>query len=118
MSTPPRKKNNSKKKVFSPLSDASPKKTTSAAQAEITNADGAVVEAIDNQSCSRAKSSPCKAKGQGSDASIIAYVHCLSRPRRNKKDTLDYSTLILQTESKPTQEALLYSKNKQPLLLG
>lgn len=141
MSTP--RKNKSKKKLLSP--PASPKEPTksstlakvadcsaSAAQAEIINeeaVDAAVVEAIDNQPCfrakssackdqpfSRAKSSPCKGTGAGTDSGIIAYVHCLSPTRRNKKDTLDYSTLILQTEEKPTQEALLHSKNKRPLL--
>ena len=71
------------------------------------------VEGIGSAPCSIiAKSSPCK----GTDASIIAYVHCLSPSRRNKKNTLDYSTLVLQSESKPAQEALLYSKNKRPLL--
>lgn len=47
--------------------------------------------------------------------SLIAYVHQLSPTKRNKKNTLDYWTLSLQT-SENTKEALLYSKNKRPLL--
>ena len=49
---------------------------------------------------------------------IIAYVHNLSPLRRNKKDTMNYCTLTLQTEANQTQEALLYSKNKRPILLN
>ena len=36
--------------------------------------------------------------------------------KRNKRNTLDYSTLLLQTDSKPPQEALLYSASKRRLL--
>ena len=46
---------------------------------------------------------------------MIAYVHELSPPRRNKKNTMKYSTLVLQAEDS-TKEALCYSKNKRLLL--
>ena len=48
---------------------------------------------------------------------IIAYVHQLSPIKRNKKNTIDYSTLLLQTKDEAAQEALLYSKHKRPLLV-
>ena len=47
---------------------------------------------------------------------VIAYVHKLSKMQRNKKNTLDYATLTLQTENE-TREALLYSKLNRPLLV-
>ena len=52
---------------------------------------------------------------QKNNTSVIAYLHQLSPPRRNEKNTMDYSTLLLQTEDS-TKEALCYSKNKRPLL--
>lgn len=58
-------------------------------------------------------SSPTKTAQQ----TIIGYVHCLSPPKRNKKDTMNYSTLMLQTsDDGPPKDALLYSKHKRPLL--
>ena len=59
------------------------------------------------------ESSPCKA---GDDA-LIAHVHSLSPLKRNKKNTMDYSTLVLQTRDTRSQKALLYSKHRMPLLL-
>ena len=47
---------------------------------------------------------------------IIAYVQSLSPVKRNRKNTLDYSTLVLQTEES-NMEALLYSKSKRQLLV-
>ena len=46
----------------------------------------------------------------------IGYVHNLSNPRRNRGNTLDYCTFLLQTATKNV-EALLYSPHKRPLLL-
>ena len=46
---------------------------------------------------------------------IIAYVHDLSSPIQNKRKTMKYSTLTLQTESEDLH-ALLYSPQKRPLL--
>ena len=46
---------------------------------------------------------------------IIAYVHDLSSPKQNKRKTMKYSTLTLQTESEDLH-ALLYSPQKRPLL--
>lgn len=46
---------------------------------------------------------------------FIGYVHQLSPIKRNKKNTIDYSTLLLQTKDGEQQEALLYSKHKRPL---
>ena len=53
--------------------------------------------------------SPTKSDG------FISYVHQLSPSKRNKRDTMDYYTLLLQTEQ-TTKEALLHSKSKRPLL--
>ena len=53
--------------------------------------------------------SPTKSDG------FIAYVHLLSPSKRNKRDTMDYYTLLLQTEQ-TTEQALLYSKSKRSLL--
>ena len=57
-------------------------------------------------------SSPKKSDGL---EPLIAYVHQLSPTKRNKRNTLDYCTLLLQT-NECTKEALLYSKNKRSLL--
>ena len=35
---------------------------------------------------------------QKNNTSVIAYVHQLPLPRQNKKNTMDYSTLVLQAE--------------------
>ena len=47
---------------------------------------------------------------------IIAYVHNLSPLKRNKRNTIDYTTLTLQTDATTTQTALCYSKTKRKLL--
>ena len=47
---------------------------------------------------------------------IIAYVHNLSPIKRNKKNTIDYTTLTLQISDNPKQPALCYSKNKTKIL--
>ena len=62
------------------------------------------------------KSSP--AKSDTSSDTIIAYVHSISPVKRNQKNTMDYSTLVLQTGETSSQKALLYSKHKRPLLAG
>lgn len=48
----------------------------------------------------------------GSPQTIIAYVQNVSPLKRNKKNTIDYTTLTLQT-STTTQPAICYSKNKR-----
>lgn len=53
---------------------------------------------------------------KATDDIVIAYVHQLSPSKRNKKDTLYYSTLLLQTSKNGGQDALLYSKQKHKLL--
>ena len=50
------------------------------------------------------------------EETTIGYVHNLSHPRRNRGNTLDYCTFLLQTATKNV-EALLYSPHKRPLLL-
>ena len=50
----------------------------------------------------------------GNEAVIV---HQLSPLKDNKKNTIDYSTLFLQTKDELAQEALLYSKRKRPLLV-
>ena len=50
------------------------------------------------------------------EETTIGYVHDLSHPRRNKGNTLDYCTFVLQTATKNV-DALLYSHHKRPLLL-
>ena len=47
---------------------------------------------------------------------IIAYVHNLSLLKHNKRNTIDYTTLTLQTDATTTQTALCYSKTKRKLL--
>ena len=47
---------------------------------------------------------------------LIAYVHNLSPLKRNKRNTIDYTTLTLQTDATTTQPALCYSKTKRKLL--
>ena len=50
------------------------------------------------------------------EETTIGYVQDLSHPRRNRGNTLDYCTFLLQTATKNV-EALLYSPHKRPLLL-
>lgn len=47
---------------------------------------------------------------------LIAYVHNLSPVKRNKKNTIDYTTLVLQTDAREKQPALCYSKSKRKIL--
>lgn len=47
---------------------------------------------------------------------IIAYVHNISPLKRNKKNTIDYTTLTLQTDASSTQPALCYLKAKRKIL--
>ena len=51
------------------------------------------------------------------DSSLIGYVHRMSPLKRNKRDTIDYSTLRLQTEEDDLQDVLCYSKAKRVLLM-
>ena len=51
------------------------------------------------------------------EETLIGYVHNLSHPRRNRGNTMNYCTFVLQTSAEETQEALLYSTHKRPLLL-
>ena len=44
---------------------------------------------------------------------LIAYVHNVSLLKRNKKNTIDYRTLTLQTDASTIQPALCYSKAKR-----
>ena len=59
--------------------------------------------------------SPPTTPSKGKPDDIIAYVHDQSSPIPNKRKTMKYSTLTLQTESKDLH-ALLYSPQKRPLL--
>lgn len=52
----------------------------------------------------------------GIPQTIIAYVHNLSPFKRNKRNTIDYSTLVLQTDATTIQSALCYSKSKRKIL--
>ena len=52
----------------------------------------------------------------GIPQTIIAYVHNLSPFKRNKRNTIDYSTLVLQTDATTIQSALCYSKSKTKIL--
>ena len=63
------------------------------------------------------KSSPdvSKAKPSNRAVPIIAYVHSLSPPKRNRRNTFDYATMNLQTSNEIKQEALLYSSHKRSL---
>ena len=47
---------------------------------------------------------------------IIAYVYNLSPFKRNKRNTIDYSTLALRTDATKIQSALCYSKSKRKIL--
>lgn len=52
----------------------------------------------------------------GGSETIIAYLHNVSPLKRNKRNTIDYSTLTLQTGTTNTQSALCYSKSKRKIL--
>ena len=47
----------------------------------------------------------------------VAYVHDLLPVKRNRNNTMDYVSMTLQTASKKTIEALLYSPHKCPLFV-
>ena len=47
---------------------------------------------------------------------LIGYVHNVSTLKRNKKNTIDYTTSTLQMDTSTTQPALSYSKAKQKIL--
>jgi len=49
--------------------------------------------------------------------SIIAYVHKVLESRRNKRNTMDYSTMVLQTSSDRQLSALICLKTKRKLLV-
>lgn len=52
------------------------------------------------------------------DNSVIAYIHNVSPPRKNRRNTMDYCTLTLQTDCDPhTLPALLFSKQKRKILV-
>ena len=51
------------------------------------------------------------------EETLIGYVHNLSPPRRNRGNTMNYCTFVLQTSAQETLQALLYSTHKRPLLL-
>ena len=63
------------------------------------------------QQSSKQKSEPSKP----TDDAVIAYAPQLSLSKGNKKDTLYYSTLLLQTSVNGCQDALLYFKQKHKL---
>ena len=63
-----------------------------------------------------AMASSSSARDECRDA-IIAYVHKVSESRRNKRNTMDYSTMVLQTSSDTQLPALIYSKTKRKLLV-
>ena len=48
-------------------------------------------------------------------SSVIAYVHNLSPMKRNRKNTVNYFTVVLQTKNE-TVDALLYSATKRQML--
>ena len=52
---------------------------------------------------------------RGAEESLIAYVKELSPTKKNRRQTMEYSTLVLQTEKKSVQ-ALLYANKKRPIL--
>ena len=105
-------------------------KSTKGRQSRAPVSDASVVSATERRNvvlCSSkevANSSPLEVSfGAGTttgttskDSALIAYVQRLSPLKRNRKNTLDYSTLVLQTEE-TNLEALLYSKSKRQLLM-
>ncbi|KAL9973021.1 hypothetical protein ACROYT_G019426 [Oculina patagonica] len=50
------------------------------------------------------------ATAPSTERTLIAYVQQLSPPQRNKRNTMDYAKLFLQTGNDTSQEALLYSR--------
>ena len=62
---------------------------------------------------------PTRAAGVHSSnmsGTLVGYVHNISPIKRNKRDTLDYSTFKLQLGEKFMQEALCYSPSKRAIL--
>ena len=48
---------------------------------------------------------------------IIAYVESVSVPKRNRKDTTDYSDVVLQVDGAITRRAICFSDTKRQLLV-
>ena len=73
----------------------------------------------DVEQCSAACAEPPKSKMESRSTeqeSLIGYVQNLSPLKRNRKNTLDYASMTLQTAS-GNREVLLYSPPKRSLLL-
>ena len=49
-------------------------------------------------------------------STLIGYVHKLSPPKRNRRDTMNYSTFGLQTETGKVEDGLCFSSAKRILL--
>ena len=71
--------------------------------------------AASSRSQNRTSESPKKPQRRASEDSLIAYVHKLSPKKKTRRQTMEYSTLVLQTND-TNVEALLYAVKKRPLL--
>ena len=65
----------------------------------------------------KSHSSPLKKLQPSSPKEIIGYVESVSERKRNRKDTTDYSDVILQLEGPTKRRALCFSNTKRQLLL-
>ena len=112
--------NSSKNTASSSKSTASSSSKSTASSVESTvspaKSTPTSIESIDTRIIAEPTTPP---KRSDNESGIIAYVHQLSPVQRNKKNTVDYCTLLLQTKDNPSQGALLYSKrmHKRPLLV-
>ncbi|CAB4009144.1 Hypothetical predicted protein, partial [Paramuricea clavata] len=66
-------------------------------------------------SFSKADKHPSTSRSFAEKRKTIAYIQSLSPEKRNRKDTLNYSSLTLQT-AEGTKQALCFSKSKRKLL--
>ncbi|KAJ7322023.1 hypothetical protein OS493_033185 [Desmophyllum pertusum] len=71
-----------------------------------------------NTSIGASKDIASSSERKRSGSSLIGYVRQVSPSKRNKRDTLDYFEVILQTEDSDRQRAVCYEKAKRPLFLS
>ena len=92
-------------------------KSTASSNMETMVSSAKVMEVLMEATASGIIAEPTTPPRHSGNEAIIAYVHQLSPIKRNKKNTIHYSTLLLQMKDESAQEALLYSKHKRPLLM-
>ena len=62
------------------------------------------------------QSSPTRQRESQPSRSLVGYVHKLSLLKRNRRDTMNYSTFVFQGDNENIREGLCFSSAKRRLL--